>query len=159
MRLLVLNGPNLGRLGLRQPEVYGTTTLAEVIEAVTSHAASLGHSVDSLQSNHEGALIDRLERRDFDAVIINPGALTHTSYALHDALVGVDVPVVEVHVSDIMARETWRRVSVIEPIVSHRVIGHGWRGYLEAVDHLHGSAPGLDPSSRPDRSPRPEASP
>ena len=140
MRILVLNGPNLGRLGLRQPEVYGTTTLAEVVGAVTQHAAGLGHSVAALQSNHEGALIDRLEQRDFDAVVINPGALTHTSYALHDALAAVDVPIVEVHISDIMAREAWRRVSVIEPVVSHRILGHGWRGYLEAVDHLDRSA-------------------
>ena len=151
----MLNGPNLGRLGLRQPEVYGTTTLAEVVAAVTDHAASLGHSVDALQSNHEGALIDRLERRDYDALIMNPGALTHTSYALHDALIGVGVPVVEVHISDIMAREPWRRVSVIEPAVTHRILGRGWRGYLEAVDHLHGARP-ADAAS-PD--PKPEASP
>jgi 3-dehydroquinate dehydratase-2 len=141
MRILLLNGPNLGRLGLRQPEVYGSTTLAEVVATARDHASVLGHSLDAFQSNHEGAIIDRLEERDFDAVIINPGALTHTSYALHDALVGIDVPVVEVHVSDIMARESWRRVSVIEPVVSHRILGHGWRGYLEAIDHLHGAAP------------------
>jgi 3-dehydroquinate dehydratase-2 len=152
MTIQVLNGPNLGRLGLRQPEVYGTTTLAEVVAAVSEHAASLGHSVDALQSNHEGALIDRLEQRDFDAIVINPGALTHTSYALHDALVGVDVPVVEVHISDIMAREAWRRVSVIEPVVSHRILGHGWHGYLEAVDHLDGSAAGARPGSHPEAS-------
>jgi 3-dehydroquinate dehydratase-2 len=152
LRILVLNGPNLGRLGLRQPEVYGTTTLAEVVASVTEHAASLGHSVSALQSNHEGALIDRLEQRDYDAVVINPGALTHTSYALHDALVGVDVPVVEVHISDIMARESWRRVSLIEPVVSHRILGHGWRAYLEAVDHLNGSATGGDPDPAPEAS-------
>jgi 3-dehydroquinate dehydratase-2 len=147
VRILVLNGPNLGRLGLRQQEVYGTTTLAEVIAAVTERAGALGHSVDALQSNHEGTLIDRLEQRDFDAVVINPGALTHTSYALHDALLGVDVPVVEVHISDIMAREPWRKVSLIEPVVSHRILGHGWRGYLEAVDHLHGSAADVGPDA------------
>jgi 3-dehydroquinate dehydratase II len=140
MRILLLNGPNLGRLGLREPEIYGSTTLGEVVAAVTEHAAALGHAVQALQSNHEGALIDRLEQRDFDALIINPGALTHTSYALHDALVGIGGPVVEVHISDILAREAWRRVSVIEPVVSHRILGHGWRGYLEAVDHLHEAA-------------------
>jgi 3-dehydroquinate dehydratase II len=137
MRILLLNGPNLGRLGRRQPEVYGTTTLAEVEQAVAERAAALGSTVAAFQSNHEGALIDRLEVRDYDAVIINPGALTHTSYALHDALLGAEVPIVEVHVSDIMAREPWRRVSVIEPVVSHRVMGKGWRGYLEAIDLLH----------------------
>ena len=87
MKILLLNGPNLGILGRRQPEVYGTQTLAEVVERVGKRARSRGASVDHLQSNHEGALIDRLEMLDYDAVIINPGALAHTSYALHDALV------------------------------------------------------------------------
>lgn len=137
MRILLLNGPNLGRLGVRQPEVYGRTTLAEVLTAVTERAAAHGSSVEAFQSNHEGALIDRLEQRDYDAVIINPGALSHTSYALHDALAGADCPIAEVHISDIMAREPWRRVSVIEPVVAHRVIGRGAQGYLDAVDLLH----------------------
>jgi 3-dehydroquinate dehydratase II len=137
MRILLLNGPNLGRLGLRQPEIYGSTTLAEVGEAATAHAHELGHTLATFQSNHEGALIDRIEARDYDAIVINPGALTHTSYALHDALIGAECPVVEVHISDIMAREEWRRVSVIEPVASHRVMGRGWHGYLEAIDLLH----------------------
>jgi 3-dehydroquinate dehydratase-2 len=155
MRILLLNGPNLGRLGLRQPEIYGSTTLAEVVEAAREHASRLGHDLDAHQSNHEGALIDRLEVRDFDAVIMNPGALTHTSYALHDALVGIGVPVVEVHISDILAREEWRRVSRIEPVVSHRILGHGWQGYLEAIDHLHAAASPGDAAPEP----RLEASP
>jgi 3-dehydroquinate dehydratase-2 len=142
MRILLLNGPNLGRLGQRQPEIYGTTTLAEVEAAAREHAESLGHSVVTLQSNHEGALIDRIEQRDYDAIVINPGALTHTSYALHDALMGAECPAVEVHISDIAAREEWRRVSVIEPVVSHRILGRGWRGYLDAIDHLHAHAAG-----------------
>ena len=137
MRILLLNGPNLGRLGKRQPEIYGTTTLAEVEEACATHADSLGHSVATFQSNHEGALIDRIEERDYDAIVINPGALTHYGYSIHDALVGAECPVVEIHISDIRAREEWRRASVIEPIVSHRIMGHGWRGYLEAIDYLH----------------------
>jgi 3-dehydroquinate dehydratase-2 len=137
MRILLLNGPNLGRLGLRQPEVYGTTTLAEVERAATEHAAALGHSLVAFQSNHEGALIDRIEERDYDAIVINPGALTHTSYALHDALIGAECPSVEVHISDIHSREEWRRVSVVAPVVSHRIMGRGWRGYLEAIDFLH----------------------
>ncbi len=136
MRILVLNGPNLGTLGRRQPEVYGSTTLAEIVEAMRARALERGAVIDHLQSNHEGALIDRLEQLDYDAVIINPGALTHTSYALHDALVACERPVVEVHISDIDAREAWRRVSVISPAVVGRVIGHGWQGYLEAVDLL-----------------------
>jgi 3-dehydroquinate dehydratase-2 len=136
VRILLLNGPNLKRLGHRQPEIYGSTTLDEVVAAVRHAAKARGASVDHLQSNHEGALIDRLEQRDYDGVIINPGALGHTSYALHDALVGAEKPVIEVHVSDIHAREEWRRVSVIEPAVAGQVIGRGWQGYLEAVQML-----------------------
>lgn len=136
MRILLLNGPNLGILGRRQPEVYGTKTLAEIVQAVRAHAAERGASVDHLQSNHEGALIDRLEQLDYDAVIINPGALAHTSYALHDALVACRRPVVEVHISDTGAREPWRRTSVIAAAAEEQVIGKGWQGYLEAVDFL-----------------------
>jgi 3-dehydroquinate dehydratase-2 len=136
MRILVLNGPNLGTLGRREPEIYGSMTLDEIVAAVREHAEARGASVDHLQSNHEGALIDRLERLDYDAVICNFGALSHTSYALRDALVGCERPAVEVHISDITAREPWRRTSVTAPATRHQVIGHGWRGYLEAVDWL-----------------------
>ncbi len=136
MRVLLLNGPNLGRLGLRQPDVYGSTTLAQVIEAAREHAAARGSSLEAFQSNHEGALIDRLEQRDYDGIVINPGALTHYSYALHDALVAAETPAIEVHISDIHAREPWRRVSVTRPAVTDTIIGKGWQGYLEAVDRL-----------------------
>jgi 3-dehydroquinate dehydratase-2 len=136
MKVLLLNGPNLGRLGLRQPEIYGTTTLAQVVEAVRARAAVRGSTVDDLQTNHEGALIDRLEQRDFDGVVINPGSLGHTSYALHDALLGAEKPVVEIHVSDILNRESWRRISVIQPVTATQVIGKGWQGYLQALDIL-----------------------
>jgi 3-dehydroquinate dehydratase II len=136
MRILMLNGPNLGSLGRRQPEVYGTTTLDEIVAAAHAHALERGALVDAFQSNHEGALIDRLERLDYDAVICNFGALSHTSYALHDALLTADRPAVEVHISDIATREPWRRVSVTAPATRHQVIGHGWRGYLEAIDWL-----------------------
>ncbi len=136
MRILVLNGPNLGRLGHRQPEIYGSTTLAEVVAAIRERAAAGGASVDDLQSNHEGALIDRLEQRDYDALIINPGGLAHTSIVLHDAILGAEKPTVEVHISNIREREPFRRVSVVEPAVSHTIMGRGWRGYLDAVDWL-----------------------
>jgi 3-dehydroquinate dehydratase-2 len=136
MRILILNGPNLGSLGRRQPEVYGTMTLDEIIAAAHAHALERGALVDAFQSNHEGALIDRLERADYDAVICNFGALTHTSYALHDALLTADRPAVEVHISDIATREPWRRVSVTAPATGRQVIGRGWRGYLEAIDWL-----------------------
>jgi 3-dehydroquinate dehydratase-2 len=134
MRILLLNGPNLAILGRRQPEIYGTTTLAEIVDAVAQRLAERGAQLDHLQSNHEGALIDRLEQLDFEAVVINPGALAHTSYALHDALVACGRPVVEVHISDIAAREEWRRQSVTAPAARRLITGHGWQGYLEAAD-------------------------
>jgi 3-dehydroquinate dehydratase II len=136
MRILLLNGPNLGTLGRREPEIYGSMTLDEIVKAARAHALERGASVDAFQSNHEGALIDRLEELDYDAVICNFGALSHTSYALHDALRATGRPAVEVHISDITVREPWRRVSVTAPAARHQVIGHGWRGYLEAVDWL-----------------------
>jgi 3-dehydroquinate dehydratase-2 len=136
LRILLLNGPNLSTLGRRQPEIYGTTTLAEIVELARAHAERRGATLDDFQSNHEGALIDRLERLDYGAVVINPGALAHTSYALHDALLGCGRPVVEVHLSDITKREPWRRVSVIAPATQQQVIGRGWQGYLDAIDLL-----------------------
>jgi 3-dehydroquinate dehydratase-2 len=136
MHILLLNGPNLGRLGFRQPEIYGTTTLADVVAAVRERAGARDATVDALQSNHEGALIDRLEQRDYDALIINPGGLAHTSIVLHDAILGAERPTVEVHISNIREREPFRRISVVEPAVSHTIMGRGWRGYLEAVDWL-----------------------
>ncbi len=136
MRILLLNGPNLGSLGRRQPEVYGSMALAEIVEAARAHALERGALVEGYQSNHEGALIDRLERRDYDAIVCNFGALSHTSYALHDALLTAEKPAVEVHISDINAREPWRRISVTAPATRPQVIGRGWRGYLEAIDWL-----------------------
>jgi 3-dehydroquinate dehydratase-2 len=136
MRILLLNGPNLSTLGRREPEIYGSTTLAEIVESARAHALARGSLLDAFQSNHEGALIDRLETLDYDAIVCNFGALSHTSYALHDALVATDRPAVEVHISDITAREPWRRVSVTAPATAHQVIGRGWRGYLEAIDWL-----------------------
>lgn len=142
MRILLLNGPNLGRLGKRQPEIYGSTTLAQVEEAAAEHATGLGHTLSAMQSNHDGAVIDRIEQRDYDAIIINPGAWTHYAWSLHDALLGAECPVVEVHISDIYSREPWRHVSVVEPVASHRIMGRGWQGYLEAIDYLHQREPG-----------------
>jgi 3-dehydroquinate dehydratase II len=136
MRILLLNGPNLGRLGARQPEVYGRTTLAEVVARATDHAAARGATLDHLQSNHEGALIDRLECLDYDGVVINPGALGHTSYALRDALEGAERPAVEIHISDVHRREAFRHKLVLEEVVVGQVIGRGVDGYLEAIDLL-----------------------
>ncbi len=136
MRILLLNGPNLGTLGRREPEIYGTTTLDEIVESARAHALERGSLLEAFQSNHEGALIDRIERLDYDALVCNFGALSHTSYALHDAVRGSGRPAVEVHITDIDAREPWRKVSVTAPATRHQVIGKGWRGYLEAMDWL-----------------------
>jgi 3-dehydroquinate dehydratase-2 len=138
MNILLLNGPNLNLLGERQPEIYGTTTLAELEQMVQARAHALGHTVRALQSNHEGALIDELHqsRHWADGVIFNPGAFTHYSYALRDAIAATKLRVVEVHLSDITRREPWRRVSVLEEVCAHRVVGKGTAGYLEALEWL-----------------------
>ena len=138
MKILLLNGPNLNLLGEREPEIYGTTTLAELEAQVTARAREHAAEVRALQSNHEGALIDALHdaRRWANGVIFNPGAFTHYSYALRDAIAATKLRVVEVHLSDILKREPWRRVSVLEEVCVHRVLGKGVAGYLEALDWL-----------------------
>ena len=136
MRILLLNGPNLNRLGHRQPQIYGTTTLAEVVQKATDYATQRGATLTHFQSNHEGALIDRIEQLDYDGIVINPGALGHTSYALRDAIEGANKPAVEVHISDVFAREDFRHVLVLEPVVIGQVIGQGVDGYIVAIDLL-----------------------
>ncbi len=137
-RVLVLNGPNLNLLGTRRPDIYGSTTLPDLEEACRSWGAGLGVTVDTFQSNHEGALIDRIHNagRDADGIIINPGAYTHYSYAIHDALEAVEKPVVEVHISDITSREAWRSHSVISPVCIATIYGRGTNGYRDALRHL-----------------------
>jgi len=138
MNILLLNGPNLNLLGEREPEIYGKTTLAELEQMVQVRAQELGHSVRAFQSNHEGALIDKLHefRRWANGVIFNPGAFTHYSYALRDAIASTKLRVVEVHLTDITRRESWRRASVIEEVCAHRIFGKGTAGYLEALEWL-----------------------
>ena len=136
MRILLINGPNLNTLGTRQPEVYGRTTLAAIQAAVERRAAELGVEVRCFQSNHEGAIVDWLqaERGEADAVLINPGALTHYGLSLRDALADAGLPVFEVHLSNIHAREEFRRHSVIAPIARAQIAGLGWRGYLVTLE-------------------------
>ena len=138
MNILLLNGPNLNLLGEREPEIYGKTTLAELEAMVQKRARELGADVRAFQSNHEGALVDEMHRsrRWANGVIFNPGAFTHYSYALRDAIVACKLRVVEVHLSDITRREPWRRVSVLEEVCAHRVLGKGVAGYIEALEWL-----------------------
>jgi 3-dehydroquinate dehydratase-2 len=138
MRFLLINGPNLNTLGKRQPEIYGTLTLKEIEARVAKRAAERGVEVRSFQSNHEGALIDfiQTEASEAQGIIINPGALTHYSLSLRDALEDCGLPFIEVHLSDIHAREPFRRHSVMADIAAGQIAGQGWEGYLRALDAL-----------------------
>ena len=139
MRILLLNGPNLNLLGTRAPEVYGSDTLEDVAEQCHAHAARLGHRLEDFQSNHEGELIDAIHaaRETADGIVFNPGAFSHTSYALHDAIEAVGIPTVEIHISNVREREPWRRISVTEPACAYQIFGRGVTGYLDAISHLH----------------------
>jgi 3-dehydroquinate dehydratase-2 len=137
-RLLLVNGPNLNLLGVREPGIYGTETLADVVSLVERTAAEHGFEVRAIQSNHEGVLIDAIHaaREDCSGIVINPGGLTHTSVVLRDALSGVALPVAEVHISDVNAREEFRHFSYVRDVATVHVIGEGVPGYAIAVTKL-----------------------
>ncbi len=137
-KILLVNGPNLNMLGVRDPAIYGSDTLAAIEAMVVAYGAEHGAQVDCFQSNHEGALVDKLHEAHgrYDGIVYNPGAHTHYSYALHDAVECIDVPVVEIHLSDISQREEFRRISVIAPACVGQVKGLGKEGYLRALDIL-----------------------
>lgn len=136
--LLLVNGPNLNLLGIREPGIYGTETLTDVEQLVKDTAAEFGHDVRAVQSNHEGVLIDAIHeaRHDCVGIVINPGGLTHTSVVLRDALVGVNLPVAEVHLSNVYEREEFRHHSYVTDIAAVTVVGQGVAGYGQAVRAL-----------------------
>jgi 3-dehydroquinate dehydratase-2 len=135
-RVLVLQGPNLNLIGTREPEIYGHDSLDDIHTEIAMRAEELGLEVEFFQSNHEGALIDRLHGRDFDAAIVNAGGLTHTSVALRDALLGIQRPFWEVHFSDPSTREPFRQTNFLRDVAAESIVGQGKRGYLLALESI-----------------------
>ncbi len=139
MKLLVINGPNLNFLGIREKSIYGTQDYQYLLDMIQKKAQETGCEIETFQSNHEGAIIDRIQESYFDGtegIVINPGAFTHYSYAIHDALASITVPKVEIHISDITKREEFRKVSVTKAACDHQIYGHGLDGYLMAIDYI-----------------------
>lgn len=138
MKILVINGPNINMLGIREPDIYGHTTYADLCAMIRSHAADKGVEITLYQSNHEGSLVDAIQQAygTQDAIVINPAAYTHTSVALLDALKAVALPAVEIHISDPDTREAFRHVSYVRSACVKTISGHGLNGYLEAIDFL-----------------------
>ena len=138
MKLLVLNGPNLNMLGIREPEIYGASTYADLEALVRASAAAMQIEVEIRQTNHEGVLVDWIQEAygSFDGIVINPAAYTHTSIALLDAVKAVNLPTVEVHISDVSRREDFRQISYIRQACVKTISGHGLQGYAEAMDFL-----------------------
>ena len=139
MKIYVINGPNLNMLGIREPEKYGTVSYDALLKMLREHAEARGIELVTYQSNHEGDLVDKIQeayREGADGIVINPGAYTHTSIALLDAVTAVSIPTVEVHITDVMVREEFRRVSYIRAACVKTISGHGLSGYTEAIDYL-----------------------
>ena len=137
-KILVINGPNLNFLGIREKNIYGNQDYDYLLGIINQKAEETGSEIETYQSNHEGAIIDRIQEAYFDgteAIVINPGAYTHYSYAIHDALASVTtIPKIEIHISDITSRETWRNVSVTAPACDLQIYGRGLQGYIDAID-------------------------
>lgn len=141
MKILVLNGPNLNFLGIREKDIYGTEDYGDLVRMLKEKAGREGHELDVFQSNHEGGLIDKIQEAYYngtEGIIINPGALTHYSYALRDALASVKIPKIEVHISNVHTREEFRHTSVTAPVCTGQVVGLGLAGYALAMDYLTG---------------------
>lgn len=138
MNLCIINGPNLNMLGIREPDIYGRTTYADLCALIEDHAQARGVAVEIYQSNHEGDLVDKIQScyGTADGIVINPAAYTHTSVALLDAVKAVGIPTVEIHISDVSQREDFRQVSYIRAACVKTISGHGIQGYIEAMDHL-----------------------
>ncbi len=138
MKILIINGPNLNLLGIREPNIYGREDYNALVDMIELHAKELGVEVGIFQSNHEGDIVDCIQDAlgDFDAIVINPAAYTHTSVAIADAVKAVGLPAVEVHISDVANREPFRQISYVRDACVATVSGHGFKGYLEAMDIL-----------------------
>ena len=138
MKILVLNGPNLNMLGIREPDHYGRETYADLVTKIQRHCEKKGIEVEQFQSNHEGALVDKIQSAYgiFDGIVINPAAYTHTSVAILDAVKSVSIPTVEVHISKVGEREDFRQISYVRSACVKTITGHGTEGYLEAIDFL-----------------------
>lgn len=139
MKYLILNGPNINMLGIREPEIYGKQSYDDLVAIIKNHAEKIGVEVEFFQSNHEGDLVDAIQKAYFDkidGIVFNPAAYTHTSVAVADAVKGVGIPTVEVHISEVSKREAFRQVSYIRDVASLTVTGKGFEGYLIALDYL-----------------------
>ncbi len=137
-KILIINGPNLNLLGTREPEIYGKTTLKDIETQLQTRAEKLNVEIECFQSNHEGEIVDKIHsaKNNFDAIIINPAAYTHTSVAIRDAFASVDIPTIEVHISNVYSREEFRHNSLIAPVVVGQIAGLGIQGYLLALEYF-----------------------
>lgn len=150
MKFLILNGPNLNMLGVREPDIYGRGTYDDLCRLISAHAAARGVEVTFYQSNHEGDLVDAIQRAytdHLDGIVLNPAAYTHTSVALLDAVKATGIPTAEVHISDVRTREAFRQVSYVRAACVYTVMGHGFAGYTEALDFLIDRAEGRRPEA------------